>query len=375
MIKNILMLSTILIMSSVYAETGINECENISEQQFTFSWPIGDVCNNAPRGGTSEGSDVKIDTEPRAEWLALQEKGLSKFEQDRRAILAMQGGYKVNFDFLETVGFSKDYMRDRPYQSWGTEYVYVIEDKPNFISLQHVMVMVFKQEDGTVSDPMVMKHWRQDWTYEDTSLFEYGHNNTWAKRTLGAKEVTGQWSQAVFQVDDSPRYESYGKWEHNASFSSWISQQTRRPLPRRESSVRQDYSVLEGYNRHTVTQHGWVQEEENWKLLLNELGNPDDTAPYLSKEQGLARYQPLKDFDFSAGNKYMRNTEPVWKAVRDEWRSLVDKNQTIKLKKKVDGQPMFMPLFGLADKYAKGAISKVEATEQAKSIILSYLTE
>ncbi len=349
------------------------ECTETGHSRFIFSWPITDDCDKKPRGGTSKGADVAFATQLRKPWLALQQAGLSKQERDRRAILAMQGGYKVNFDFLETVGFSEGYQSDRPYQSWGTEYVYVVEDKPNLISLQHIMVMFFKQEDGSVSEPMVMKHWRQDWRFEDTALLEYSHNNTWKKRLLSKSVVEGTWSQAVFQVDDSPRYESFGKWQHNGSFSTWISQTTRRPLPRREYSVRDDYHALEGFNRHTVTRHGWVQEEENWKLVLDKAGNPVSQEPYLAKEEGLARYQALKDFDFSGGDKYFANTEPVWKLVRTTWSELIANYPNIKLKKTHDGKPMFMPLFSLAVEFAENKMTADDAQKRVDVILANYL--
>ena len=331
--------------------------------RYIFSWPISEGCNDAPRGGTSRGVDVEISKEVHHGWKRIQNPALSKFERDRAAILAMAGGYKVDFNFLETVGFSFDFKRDRPYHSWGTEYVYVIEDKPDFISLQHLMVMYFRKEDGSVSDPFVMKHWRQDWTYQDASLLEYKHNNIWVTRALDDAQVKGTWSQAVFQVDDSPRYESYGRWQHNASFSSWLSEPTRRPLPRREYSVRNDYDVLEGFNRHTVTQHGWVQEEENWKLSLDEHGNADAESPYLSKEEGIARYQLAANVDFKPGDVYMQKTAQFWRTVRAEWTSLIEQSQSLSLEKTVDGQPLFMSLFSLAEvEYADDIEKKIKST-------------
>lgn len=235
------------------------------------------------------------------------------------------------------------------------------------------MVMFFEQEDGSVSEPTVMKHWRQDWAYEDKVLFEYSHDNRWQRRKLSTKEVAGKWSQSVFQVDDSPRYESYGEWRHNASFSTWLSHTTRRPLPRREYSVRQDYSVLEGFNRHTVTQYGWVQEEENWKLVLDTKGQVKKSAPYIAKEEGLARYQTITNFDFSAGDDYMAKAAPVWLLVRSKWADLKKKNQTLRLKKHVDGKPMFMPLFGLAQEFVDGGISREQASNKVDQIIDQYL--
>jgi len=349
------------------------DCEASANSRFTFSWPISDGCADKPRGGTSKGARVEFASEPRPECLELQEDGLSKFERDRRAILAIQGGYKVNFDFLETVGYSQDYEQDRPYQSWGTEYVYVIEDSEKFISLQHIMVMRFENEDGTVSEPMVMKHWRQDWTYEDNALLEYSHDREWRTKKLNDSDVKGSWSQAVFQVDDSPRYESLGVWEHNGSFSSWISQKTRRPLPRREYSVRSDYDLLEGFNRHTVTNKGWVQEEENWKLVVTDKGIPDQEFPYVAKEEGLARYSEIKDFDFSEGDKYLESTQFVWNTVRDRWRQIITESESISLHESVDGKPMFMPLFSLASQFSNGELDEKTAKQKVNEIIDSYL--
>ena len=319
------------------------------KSRYVFSWPISQGCDDRPRGGTSQGADVEISKEVHQGWQRIQDSTLSKFERDRTAILAMVGGFKVDFNFIETVGFSSEFNRDKPYHSWGTEYVYVVEDQPEFISLQHLMVMYFKQDDGSISDPMIMKHWRQDWTYQDKSLLEYVHNNTWVKRKIEEEDAKGTWSQAVFQVDDSPRYESNGRWLHNPSFSTWLSATTRRPLPRREFSVRKDYDVLEGFNRHSITRHGWVQEEENWKLSLDDNGKPSADNPYLSKELGIARYQLAENVDFTPGDVYMHKTADFWKTVRSQWGALISANQSLSLKKTVDGQPLFMPLFSSAE--------------------------
>ncbi len=349
-------------------------CEKGVNSRFVFSWPISDECDNTPRGGTSRGIDVTVDEKPHSGWLAIQEQKLSKFEKDRQAILAMSGPYKVNFDFLETVGYSESFERDRPYQSWGTEYVYVIEDTGAFISLQHVMVMYFSGKEGAPSEPMVMKHWRQDWTYQDKELLEYQHRGQWQTRKLPRKERTGSWSQAVFQVDDSPRYESYGHWQHNSSFSTWLSETTRRPLPRREYSIRNDYQVLEGFNRHTITRTGWVQEEENWKLVLDEAGNPSATEPYLSKELGVARYRRIVGTDFGPGDRYVKATESFWSDVRSEWASVIQSSKTLSLKKKVNGLPLFMPLFEYAAQIEQDQVyDSMKGKEFIQKLIKSYV--
>ena len=345
----------------------------VCETHYVFSWGQSDLCNDSPRGGSSNGADVEISTEPHAGWLAIQNPEFDKFEKDRAAILAMAGGYRVDFHFLETVGFSENFTRDRPYHSWGTEYVYVVENQPEFISLQHVMVMYFKQDDGTTSEPFIMKHWRQDWVYEDDVMLEYSHDDQWTKRTVSRKERKGAWSQAVFQVDDSPRYESIGRWQHNASFSTWLSGTTRRPLPRRERSIRQDYQALEGFNRHTVTRYGWVQEEDNWKLVLDESGEASTTEPYISKELGVARYRLTANVDFSPGNSYMEETSLFWATVRHQWGQLIDENSSIKVARVVDNQPLFIPLFDYANQLREKDVEISEQTTFINETIEKYI--
>ena len=99
-----------------------------STRQYTFSWLFQDESDMRPRGGTTKGKEVNLSKIPSDAWNHLQESGISKFERDRRAILAMTGGYRTSFDFIETVGFSTSYIPAVPYQSWGTEYVYLIDD-------------------------------------------------------------------------------------------------------------------------------------------------------------------------------------------------------------------------------------------------------
>lgn len=365
------LISLLAIQHSFAYQESKDNCEiGLALSRYTYSWEIQSSCKSKTRGGTTKGAPLTLAEKPRTAWTELQAKNLTKKEQDRRAILAMAGTYKVNFDFLEVVGFGEDYQRDLPYQSWGTEEIYVVEDKPDFISLQHIMVMYFTQEDGSISEPMVMKHWRQDWTYEDPLLLEYSHGKQWNTRKTSKQERKGAWSQAVFQVDDSPRYESIGRWEHNPSFSTWISAKTRRPLPRREYSVRKDYDLLEGFNRHTVTRHGWVQDEENWKLDVDEKGQADSKTPYLSKEQGFARYRSLQDFDVTEGDKYWKLTKPYWDEVRQQWDEIISSSKIIKVSKKIDDQPLFSAFFSYASEITKaGKYNPVEGKAYVAKIL------
>ena len=122
----------------------LSQFAHANQSNYVFGWTqLNDPDLMTPRGGTSSGPNVSLDNTRSPFWQKIQDKNLTKFEKDRLAILAMQGEYKVNFDFMETMGFVENYMPAKPYQSWGTEFVIVVEDKKNFIALQHIMVMFF----------------------------------------------------------------------------------------------------------------------------------------------------------------------------------------------------------------------------------------
>ena len=328
-----------------------------NSQNYIFGWT---QLNNpdlfSPRGGTSTGPDVDLEKTPNPFWLKLQNTNLNKFERDRLAILAMQGEYKVNFDFMETMGFVENYIPQKPYQSWGTEFVTVIKDENDFISLQHIMVMFFEEEDGSVSDPIVVKHWRQDWKYEDKLINTYIGDDTWEKNSIPMDKRKGTWSQFVYQVDDSPRYEGFGKWKHFSNSSIWSSYETSRPLPRREKTIRNDYDFIKGTNIHTITPNGWVHEQNNSKVTKKNF--------ILAREIGLARYQRIKNFDWSAGEIYWKKTEEFWREVREVWTKEIENSKKIKVSQNTNDDILFIRLFELAEEYKNGnlqSLSKIDA--------------
>jgi hypothetical protein len=344
--------------------------------QFTFSWPYRTGEEAAPRGGTSMGPPVELDLEPSPGWRRLQERGSTPLERDRRAILAMAGTFRASFDFLEIAGFRPGFAPDRPYQSWGSEYVFVVRDEPKSIALQHVLVMFMKGKDGEVQGPFVTKHWRQDWRYEDRDLLAYRGRLTWGKERLSAAQAKGTWTQAVFQVDDSPRYEAYGRWQHFGNVSTWTSSPTWRPLPRREFSMRKDYDVLVGTNEVTITPTGWIHEEDNLKVVLAAPGRPAEDQPVVSEELGLNRYERLRGFDDSAGRRYAERTQAFWDEVRSAWEDLAASQSTLVLRAPPDQAQLFIPLFEYAGRLDEGEpFDRAAARAFARKTVRSYLAD
>lgn len=229
-------------------------------------------------------------------------------DADRAAILAMAGEFEVTFDFEETVSLQPGYELKNPYREDATELVIVIEDTPGRIALQHLL------SDG--ESGRVVKHWKQIWTWQDTRIVEFQGRDKWKVRELTPAEAAGTWSQLVTQVDDSPRYESYGKWQHDGGFSRWESCVTARPLPRREHTTRDDYEILLAFNRHALTPDGWVHEQDNLKQVLDESGT---VSGYIARELGLNRYRRTESIDFTKVREYWEATSPFWSVVSKFW--------------------------------------------------------
>lgn len=342
-------------------------------ERYTFGRTYLSGSNDSPRGGSTTGLKVTLAPTESERWTALQEPNLTVLERDRRAILAMTGDYKATFEFIETIPFAADYKMDRPYLSWATERVYVLKNEKHFISLQHIMVMYFvereKGEKEKVIGPIVIKHWRQDWSYEPKAFHEYIGNSTWKRRSTTKQERTGAWSQEVFHVDDAPRYASVGRWKHTAQFSEWTGNQTFRPLPRREYSVRSDYHVLDAVNRHIILPRGWVHEQINLKRALNK-GSADT---FIAREIGLNRYERIVDQDFSAGDLYWQKSKKYWKEVRKVWRSVFKTKEQFVFRGKIDEHSLIEKHFRFVDQIST-TMDSAKLLEKAESFILPHLT-
>ncbi len=341
-------------------------------ETYVFGWGNLPAELARPRGGTTRGTPVEF-AEPRQLPLASIAATDNPFEKDRAAILSLAGDYKASFHFLETMGLFREHEPIRPYHSWSTEQVRILEDRGDFISLQHTLAMYFKQKDGSVMGPMVMKHWRQDWTYQDTDLHTFRGAGTWERDTRSPESVQGAWSQSVWQVDDSPRYEAIGRWTHDGNRSAWTGENSWRPLPRREYSVRNDYSVMEGFHRIIITPTGWVHEQNNWKRVE---GDASDTPDYRGHELGIDRYELINSPDLSKADEYWDKTGPYWAAVRQAWNEIYSENDQFSLKSKVDGRSQFEHHFEYAGKLDGGEeYDPAAGAKFAKETIEKYLTE
>jgi hypothetical protein len=337
-----LLLIVMVLNYSVNAEKNNYGLSKEKVNQSEINWLLDRQNIQEFRGGTTDGLDPDIDLNTSDYFQKLQ-SATNKKDKDRIAILAMAGDHKANFEFTEIFGSNPNYKLDNPYKSWGTETIIVIQNSENFISLQHILVMFMKDENGKINGPYIQKHWRQDWSYEDRKILEFQGENVWNVKKY--KNVKNTWSQAVYQVDDSPRYESYGAWIHEEGASRWISKMTNRPLPRREHSVRNDYDLLKGVNKISILPWGWVMEENNDKIKTSN--------KYIGTEYGLARYQKVVNYDFTPAFKYWQSSKGYWDLVRDRWDRIISYDASFCMKKHHNDKPLFNYHFSQAEKYTK----------------------
>lgn len=283
----------------------------------------------------------------------------SRFERDRQAILAMAGDYEVRFAFHETTPFVEGYTPLEPKLSGGHEVVRVIEDTGERIVLQHILVA---EHEGQA---IVIKHWRQDWTYQPAEVLTYVGLNRWDLVEVPAEDRAGAWSQTVWQTDDSPRYGGVGRWTYENGVAEWESE-TQRPLARRDAIRTPPYDHYDAMNRHALTPFGWVHEQDNAKIDTLE----DGTTATVVHEFGVNTYRRFDGFQVAAAETYWAATADYWAAVRAAWDEAIAAGDGVYVEEEAQAGSVTGPiLMGMADQVARGDLTTEVAIERARALI------
>ena len=291
--------------------------------------------------------------------IALNLTAQTKLDQDREAIKSLAGFYKVTFNYAETFSPNDDYKFHDRHRSSAKEWALILEDSPKKIVIQHLLVMR--------GDSMIIKHWREDWTYEDSQILAFDKSDTWKKVLLSANEVKGKWTQKVYQVDDSPRYQAIGTWVHVDGKHQWQSN-SDSPLPRREYTERDDYNVLHRGNTLYLTKTGWMFEQDNKKVVRSESGDK-----LLAMEKGMEEFVKVDSKSFGYAQTWWKEQEKFWKDARETWASVFTENDVIKLIPKVDNKLLYEQFFALGNQSVKENWDSTKNKDGIKKIILAYL--
>ena len=259
----------------------------------------------------------------------------NKKQLDKKAIQDMCGCYEIKFKYAETFSPDIAYEKAYDYRASAFEWAELIQDENDKISIQHLLI---------VNDTMVIKHWRQDWEFQNQSIFNYESKNTWSIKEYSKDQVKGQWTQKVYQVDDSPRYSGKATWVHVDGKRYWKNK-IDAPLPRREYSKRDDYNIMSRGNTIELTNYGWLHEQDNDKIIREE-GEGDEL---LVQEKGYNVYKKIANERCEIAKNWWRENNNVWKKVRQEWDKIFAENKEVKLKSKVDDKRLYQHLFALDD--------------------------
>lgn len=283
-----------------------------------------------------------------------------KKNDEKEFIKKMCGCYEVNFEYSETFSPSKDYEFRERYSAGGLEWIFVDEENSDKIVIQHLLI---------INDSMIIKHWREDWLYENKELLVYEKNLEWKKESVPTEYLTKSWTQKVYQVDDSPRYNGFAHWVHLDGKTYWESQ-VSAPLPRREYTKRSDYNVMLRTNKHKITSYGHLHELDNAKVLRTEKG---DSVIVL--EKGHNSYKKVETNRCNPALKWWDSNRPYWVDVRAVWDEKISEADFINIKEKVENKKLWQELFALGDKYESStAYNSKEVKLEIEKIIASFLS-
>ena len=254
-------------------------------------------------------------------------------KQDIEAIKEMCGCFEIDFKFSETFQYINDsnYSKSKNYNAKALEYAKLIKDEKDHISIQHLLVM----------GAYIIKHWRQDWVFQNKDLLKYDGNNNWKYVSKTKQDVKGQWTQKVFQVDDSPRYEGSATWVHADGKSYWENS-SYAPLPRREYTKRNDYNIMIRGNRHEITKDGWVHDQDNFKVVKD---SESDSEVIIASEKGINTYTRVDESNCKEAIKWWDENNEKWLLVLEKWNSIYSKKDDISLRQSVENKPLFSFLF------------------------------
>ena len=259
----------------------------------------------------------------------------------------------------ETFSPNKDYTFADNYKASGLELVLPIEEGKDKLSLQHLLI---------VNDTVIVKHWRQDWVYENTNFHLYNKDNSWKYVSKTPEQVKGQWTQKVYQVDDGPRYEGSATWVHVDGRHYWEST-ADSPLPRREFTKRKDYNVMIRGNRHEITSYGWLHEQDNDKVL-RDINND----VLIAQEKGLNTYKKTNISQCAVAEKWWNDHKIFWADVRNVWSELVLSKTDLSIRPQVDDKVLFMRLFEIEkEMLSKQPYDSNKSQQTVKEVIQAYL--
>lgn len=232
-----------------------------------------------------------------------------------------------------------------------------MEDREDFISLQHILV---------INEQFVVKHWRQDWCYQNQEFLYFDKEGIWKKSCIGPEAAKGTWTQKVFQVDDSPRYQAHGTWVFVDGKAYWEAAASA-PLPRRQEN-RTDFNVLIRHNRISILPTGWLMEQDNQKVMRNAQGEDE----LIVWEKGIEN-QIRGDYNVQPAIDYWEKHHLFWADARAVWQEIIQaQKDELRIHEKREGVNLYDKLFALDRQFSTENYNQSQNRKAIREIIESH---
>lgn len=296
-------------------------------------------------------------------FIALNSKAQnqsSNYQKDKETIKKLCGCFDVEFKYKETFGYPKNYKLKDNYFNEALEWVSYEEQSDGSIKMQHILIL-----DAT----MIIKHWREDWSFENNTVYKYDKDYHWNRIQLSADKVKGTWTQKVYEVEDRPQYDGVATFNYFDGKILWESK-VDAPLPRREYSKRSDYNVMNRYNRLYISDTGYLHEQDNKKIARHD--GVADTL--IAEEKGYNSYTKTKDSDCKAGIDWWEKNKVFWLDVRSVWNDLLPSLNDLSVIRKIDDKFLHDRLFAMnIELIGDKKYDSKKAKEQILKVIKEYL--
>lgn len=278
--------------------------------------------------------------------------------EDIKSIKSLCGCFEVTFMYTETFSPDTAYKFHDKYRAKGLEYVVAEESSQSKFVLQHLLL----------AGDDIIKHWREDWTYQNTDHLLFDKEGSWKPSKLAPSAVKGRWTQSVWEVDDAPRYTGTATWVHYDGKNYWENV-ADAPLPRREYTKRNDYNVLRRGNKVIITDTGWVHEQDNDKVIRKE-GAKDQL---LAMEKGYNIYKKVDESRCASAKNWWEKNKSYWNTVRQSWDKLLKDRSVVRLQQKVDNKLLYQYLFDTQNEFTHETVSAKELPAKISSILTKFV--
>jgi len=289
-------------------------------------------------------------------FLAVAGAVSAQLKEGKKNIEKLCGCFDVDFKYAETFSPDNNYKFHERENLHGTELVLPVETSDKKIVLQHLLV---------INDSTIIKHWREDWVFEQSSLLQYEGNKQWSKTSLNPQETANKWAQTVWETDDAPRYQGVSQWVNTDGKVFWQST-VNAPLPRREYTTRNDYNILKRGNRIVVTDADWVHEQDNQKV------SHGATDKLIAEEKGVNIYHKIDAKYCEKAKEWWAANSSFWTIVRAEWDEYIKNHNNVALQSTIDNKSLSMHFTALAKEWTAKSITKEDLSVKLKKVIQQF---